>query len=68
MATTLLVIDPDSNAKIKQRYSLYKVLWSMMGMDILSERRIRDHINTLKMFGLIDSQVTRKPDVHLFAC
>lgn len=55
MATTFLVIDPDTDAKIKHIYSLYKELCDKIGTDTLSESRIRDHINTLEMFGLIES-------------
>jgi len=55
LATTLLVIDPDRKAKTKHIYSTYKDLSDEISADTLSESRIRDHINTLEMFGLIES-------------
>ncbi|XVH33867.1 Cdc6/Cdc18 family protein (plasmid) [Haloferacaceae archaeon DSL9] len=55
LATTLLFIDAESEAKTKQIYSLYKDLCAKVGADTLSESRVRDHINTLEMFGLLES-------------
>jgi len=55
LATTLLVIDPEREAKIKHIYSYYKDLCAQIDADTLSESRIRDHINTLEMFGLLES-------------
>lgn len=54
MATTLLVIDPDAEAKVKTIYSLYKDLCSRLDADTLSESRVRDHLDTLEMFGLLE--------------
>lgn len=56
LATTLLVIDPEGDAKIKHIYSLYKTLCEKVDANVLSESRIRDHINTLEMFGLIEAE------------
>ncbi|MFC7198909.1 Cdc6/Cdc18 family protein [Halospeciosus flavus] len=53
MATTLLVIDPDGEAKVKTIY-LYKDLCDRIDADTLSESRIRDHLDTLEMFGLLE--------------
>lgn len=55
LATTLLVIDPETAAKVKHIYALYQSLCETTETDTLSESRIRDHINTLEMFGLIES-------------
>lgn len=55
LATTLLVLDPDTEAKIKEIYSSYKNLCDRLDIDILSESRIRDHLNTLEMFGLLEA-------------
>lgn len=55
LATTLLVIDPETAAKMKHIYALYQSLCETTDTDTLSESRIRDHINTLEMFGLIES-------------
>ncbi|GGN21249.1 cell division control protein Cdc6 [Halarchaeum nitratireducens] len=54
MATTLLVIDPDGEAKVKTIYSLYKDLCDRVDADTLSESRVRDHLDTLEMFGLLE--------------
>lgn len=53
-ATTLLVIDPDAEAKVKTIYSLYKDLCEKLNTDTLSESRVRDHLDTLEMFGLLE--------------
>lgn len=55
LALTLLVIDPDADAKVKTIYSLYKDLCEKIGTDVLSESRVRDHIDTLEMFGLAET-------------
>jgi cell division control protein 6 len=54
MATTLLVLDPDDDAKVKTIYSLYKDLCERLDSDTLSESRVRDHLDTLEMFGLLE--------------
>lgn len=56
LSTTLLVIDPDTPTKIKHIYSLYQDVAETVGADVLSESRIRDHLGTLDMFGLIEAE------------
>lgn len=55
LATTLLILDPDANAKTKNIYSSYKSLCNRLDIDTLSESRVRDHLNTLEMFGLLEA-------------
>lgn len=55
LATTLLVVDPEASATVKQIYALYKRLCETIDTNTLSESRVRDHINTLEMFGVIES-------------
>lgn len=54
-ATTFLDIDPGSDAKIKTIYSFYKDICDRLDMDTLSESRVRDHLDTLDMFGLLET-------------
>jgi cell division control protein 6 len=55
LASTLLVVDPDASATVKEIYALYKRLCETIETNTLSESRVRDHINTLEMFGVIES-------------
>lgn len=55
LATTLLVLDPEVDAKTKNIYPSYKSLCDRLDIDTLSESRIRDHLNTLEMFGLLEA-------------
>lgn len=55
-ATVFLDIDPDADAKIKTIYSFYKDISDQLEMDTLSESRVRDHLDTLNMFGLLEAE------------
>lgn len=56
VATTLLDIDPGTDAKIKTIYSFYKDICEQLDIDTLSESRVRDHLDTLEMFGLLETE------------
>lgn len=55
VALTLTVLDPDTQPKVKQIYPMYKSVCERVGVDVLSESRVRDHLDTLDMFGLIEA-------------
>jgi cell division control protein 6 len=54
-ATVLINIDPNASAKIKTIYTFYKDICKRLDMDTLSESRVRDHLDTLDMFGLLET-------------
>ena len=55
VALTLTVLDPETEAKVKQIYPMYKSVCERVDADVLSESRVRDHLDTLDMFGLIEA-------------
>ena len=55
VALSLAVLDPDTTTKFKDIYAMYKAVCERVGADVLSESRIRDHIDTLCMFGLVEA-------------
>jgi cell division control protein 6 len=56
VALTLTVLDPDIQSKVKEIYPMYKTVCQRVDVDVLSESRVRDHLNTLDMFGLIEAR------------
>jgi len=56
VALTLTVLDPDIQSKVKEIYPMYKSVCQRVDVDVLSESRVRDHLNTLDMFGLIEAR------------
>lgn len=56
IATTLLDLDEGTDAKVKTIYSFYKDLCEHLEKDTLSESRVRDHLDTLDMFGLLERE------------
>ncbi|AHG05505.1 cell division control protein Cdc6 (plasmid) [Halobacterium sp. DL1] len=56
VATTFLDVDQSTDAKVKTIYSFYKDLCDRLDIDVLSESRVRDHLDTLDMFGLLETE------------
>ncbi|CDK40328.1 Cdc6/Cdc18 family protein [Halorubrum sp. AJ67] len=56
VATTFLDVDQSADAKVKTIYSFYKDLCNRLDIDVLSESRVRDHLDTLDMFGLLETE------------
>lgn len=54
LAVTFLEIDQHAEAKIKNVYAVYKDIAEKINVNTLSESRIRDHVNSLEMFGLLE--------------
>jgi cell division control protein 6 len=55
VATTFLDLDATAEAKVKTIYSFYKQLCERLDINVLSESRVRDHLDTLDMFGLLET-------------
>lgn len=55
-ATTLLNLDDGTEPKTKTIYAFYEDIVERIGRDQLSEYRVRDHLNTLDMFGLLERE------------
>ncbi len=54
IATTLLSIDPETPAKVKHIYSVYKDLCDRVDADVYSKRSVHDHLGTIQMYGILE--------------
>ena len=56
LATTLMVLDPNQDAKTKNIYSLYRNLTTRHSSNAVSERKFYEFLDQLSMLGLVRSQ------------
>ena len=56
LATTLMVLDPNQDAKTKNIHTLYKNLTTRHETDAVGERKFYEFLDQLSMLGLIRSQ------------